>query len=283
MNYQRCKKNKITLIGTLAIVVVVSLFLFFMGKKSENNNPASTKNTADVLKKIHWNKTIKVIITDKTVQLLSDGIPNHKRNAQYVVPKPGIRVPDKNTALIADDPTKAQHYDFVITTTPKFASHITKAPLGSIGLMISGAVLFNPYEGDDKTIAMASNFCLPDANGNNVWFIDACSGHPTPREGMYHYHGLPNCVTSQVDKPEGPSHIIGIALDGFFIYGSNDIHGNKVDVDSLDECNGINSPTPEFPEGIYHYVLPGTQNETSSIRCFKGKVDPNQIMPMPPM
>lgn len=279
MKHQTCAKNKIILIVILAIIGVG---LFFTSKNYANSKTTSM-NTAEILKEIHWNKTIKITIQDKTVQLKSNGIPNHKRNAQYLVPKPGIMVPDKNTAVIADDPTKPQNYNFTITTTPQFAAHTTKAPLGSIGLMISGAVLFNPYEADDHTIAMASNFCLPDANGNKVWFVDACSGHPTPREGMYHYHGLPNCVTSQVDKPKGPSHIIGIALDGLFIYGANDIHGKIIDVTSLDECNGINSPTPEFPNGVYHYVLPGTQDETSSIRCFKGEVDPNQIMPMPPM
>jgi len=261
-------------------MVIIGLF-FIVDSRAENSE--NSENTSAVLKKIHWNKTIKVIITDKTVQLQSNGIPNHKRDAQYAVPKPGIMVPDKNTAMIGDDPTKPQHYDFIITTTPQFSAHTTKAPLGSIGLMISGAVLFNPYEADDHTLAMASNFYLLDAHGKKIWFIDACSGHATPEQGQYHYHALPNCVTSQVDKPKGPSHIIGIALDGFFIYGANDIHGKAISVTSLDECNGINSPTPEFPKGIYHYVLPGTQDETSSIRCFKGVVDAKNIIPMPPM
>lgn len=240
-------------------------------------------NTAQVLKGIHWSKDIKVTITNESVRLQSNGIPNHKRDAQYAVPKPGVQVPNKTTAVIMDDPTKPQDYDFNITTTPKYADHVTEAPLGSIGLMISGAVLFNPYEGDNKTIAMANNFYLEDQNGKKVWFVDSCSGHPTPKEGMYHYHALSNCVSTQVDQFEGPSHIIGIALDGFFIYGSKDIHGKAIDVKTLDECNGIFSPTPEFPEGVYHYVLPGTQDETSSIRCFKGIVDVKEIMPMPPM
>ena len=41
----------------------------------------------------------------------------------------------------------------------------------------------------------------------------------------------------------------------------------------LDSCNGITSPTPEFPKGIYHYVLLSAADSTSSIRCFTGTVD----------
>jgi hypothetical protein len=153
--------------------------------------------------------------------------------------------------------------------------------------MISGAVLYNPYEGDGKTVAMSSNFTITNSAGITASFVDKCAGHPTPgmngTGGAYHYHGLPNCVTSQVDITAGPSHIIGIALDGFLIYGANDIDGKAVPITALDECNGITSPTPEFPNGIYHYVLPGTTDATSSIGCFHGVVDASQIQQMPLM
>ncbi len=181
------------------------------------------------------------------------------------------------------DPTKAQTYSFDIPSSPEYSSEVTKAPLGSIGVMISGAILFNPYEGDGTTVAMSSNFTVTNSDGITASFIDKCAGHPTPNSGAYHYHGQPECVTAKVDKAEGPSHIIGIALDGYLIYGANDINGKVVPSSALDECNGINSPTPEFPNGVYHYVLPGTADATSSIRCFHGKVDSSQIQPMPNM
>ena len=74
----------------------------------------------------------------------------------------------------------------------------------------------------------------------------------------------------------GHSLLIGFALDGFPIYGpvgkkdgkskimkssytgKNDNNGNPLYIEGsgdLDECNGINSITPEYPEGIYHYVM----------------------------
>jgi hypothetical protein len=73
-----------------------------------------------------------------------------------------------------------------------------------------------------------------------------------------------------IDKTGGPSHILGIAFDGFLIYGNKDINGNLVSSSQLDTCNGITSPTPEFPEGIYHYVLTEEKSNRSTINCFSG-------------
>lgn len=276
-------------LALIALGVVVYLVINYISRKQTYTSPVSNVatpsqiNTTSVMKDVKWGDDIKVTFEDGRIRLQANGIPNHKRDAQYAVPNGQVIVPNQDTARIANDPTKAQSYDFKITTTPKLASTVTQAPLGSIGLMISGSVLFNPYEGDNKTVAMSSNFYLTDKNGNKVWFVDSCSGHPTPMQGEYHYHALSNCVTSEVDTDNGPSHITGIAFDGFPIYGNRDINGNKIDVSKLDECNGINSPTPEFPNGIYHYVLPGTTDATSSIRCFKGEVDTSQLVKMPPM
>jgi hypothetical protein len=147
--------------------------------------------------------------------------------------------------------------------------------------MISGAVLYNPFEGDGSTVALSNNFTITK-NGMTASFVDHCSGHPTP-QGGYHYHANSSCVTRQVDTTGEASHIIGLALDGFPIYGAYDSAGKEITSDKLDECNGIFSATPEFPQGIYHYVLPHTTDETSSIRCFHGVVDASQIQKMPPM
>ena len=232
---------------------------------------ASSTDTTDVVKTASWNPTIKISYTDGSINFQPDGIPNHERDAYYAVPNAGVVVPDASTANIIKDPTSAQTYSFDIPSVPVF----------------SGAVLYNPYEGDGTTVAMASNFTITNAAGITASFVDKCAGHPTPgmngTGGAYHYHGLPNCVTTKVDTTTGPSHIIGIALDGYFIYGANDIKGKTVPTSALDECNGITSPTPEYPKGVYHYVLPGTADATSSIGCFHGKVDTSQIQAMPNM
>ena len=245
---------------------------------------ATPAATAAGIKDAKWGKNVTVTYTSTKVRIKANGIPNHPRNAQYAVPNNGVRVPNASTAHIANDPTKANAFDYSLPLKPTWSSKTTATSLGSIGPMISGSVLFNPYEGDGSTVAMASNFSLAGTNGTKVWFVDSCAGHPTPApSGQYHYHGLPSCVTSQVDTTTGPSHIIGIALDGYPIYGQRDIKGKTVALSSLDKCNGINSATPEYPKGTYHYVLPSAATAQSSIRCFHGTVDKSLITPMPNM
>ena len=121
-------------------------------------------------------------------------------------------------------------------------------------------------------MATASNFTVLNDAGEEVAFLDTCNGHPTPM-GTYHYHALPTCITAVVDEDGGPSHILGVAFDGFPIYGDRALDGTQLTADDLDECSGIFSATPEFPDGIYHYVLLDTADSSSSIRCFSGVVD----------
>lgn len=181
------------------------------------------------------------------------------------------------TAYVEADPTHAQNYNFTIPLDPTKSAKPTSASLGA-GVMISGAVLFNPYEGDGKTVAMRDNFTLKNSQGQNVGFLDSCNGHPTPM-GHYHYHALPPCITRAVDKVDGASHLIGVAFDGFPIYGDRTIDGSKIDAIQLDTCNGITSATPEFSNDIYYCVLLSTKDSTSSIRCFSGKSNIRMRMP----
>jgi hypothetical protein len=162
---------------------------------------------------------------------------------------------------------------------PTKAASTTAAGLGAIGLMFSGTALFNPFEAT-STVALGDNASYTFSTGGasyTAYFIDPCNQHTTNGGGggsTWHFHGVPTCWTAVVDGATGPSHIIGIALDGYPIYGGYDSNGNAVSASSLDACNGITSATPEFPGGAYHYVLPvNTTSRQSSINCFTGTVD----------
>ncbi len=273
--------RKKTLVGITALVVaLLNSAVFYVANAAAT--PAVVSTIAAV-KAAKWNPSVKLTYSSKSIIMQPTGIPNHSRDAYYAVPKAGVVVPDATTANIIADPTKAQTYNFTIPTKPKYSSKVTSTSLGSIGVMISGAVLYNPFEGDGKTVAMASNFTVTNSAGITASFVDKCAGHPTPDIGAYHYHGLPNCVTAKVDKVSKASHIIGFALDGFPIYGDRDNKGKQITAKNLDQCNGVISATPEFPKGIYHYVLLGTADARSSIACFHGEVDSSQIQAMPAM
>ena len=274
-------KKKILAISVATVISVgVGLGYFYSSQNVTSNGAISTSNA---IKGADWNPTVKLSFTNNSVTMEPNGIPDHARDAYYAVPVAGVVVPDASTATIVKDPTVAQSYNFSIPTNPEYTSKVTSTSMGSIGVMISGAVLYNPYEGDGKTVAMANNFTITDSKGRTASFVDSCAGHPTPQQGAYHYHGLSSCTTAKVDEAGQASHIIGFALDGFPIYGDRDVNGKQLTYKNLDQCNGIKSPTPEFPQGIYHYVLLPTNDVHSSISCFHGKVDESQMQPMPPM
>lgn len=256
--------------------VIASLLLTAACSNGTTTTPGTatsstgTSNEAG-LQAAKWGSGVTVTFANGVMRYRSNGIPDHARQAEYALPNTGVRVPSATTASAGADPTRVQSYDYSIPLTPTKAASPISTSLGTIGVMISGAALFNPYEGDGSTVAMANNFTVKNASGQDIAFLDACNGHPTPM-GMYHYHALPPCVTATVDTDGGPSHLIGIAFDGFPIYGDRDITGKQLTATDLDQCSGLTSATPEFPKGVYHYVLLKANNSTSSIRCFTGTV-----------
>jgi hypothetical protein len=62
------------------------------------------------------------------------------------------------------------------------------------------------------------------------------------------------------------SGLIGVLLDGFPVYGPDDIGGRTPT--GLDVCNGHTAATEDAPEGIYHYHTTATTPYISG--CFRG-------------
>lgn len=242
----------------------------------ESVGPAA--DTAAAVRGTGWGKNVTITAGASTFRFRSNGMPNHALQTQYVMPDDASPcIPHPTTKCTHIEPTamavQANSQDFTIPTAPQKVTQTFSLPFGPMGVLISGAPVYNPFEGDGVTVAMNANFTLTDAQGQQVAFMDACNGHPSPHPAaQYHYHGLPACVTAQVDQPMGPSHIIGYAFDGFPIYGDRDSSGAPIKPEALDACNGIESPTPEFPAGIYHYVLLDVPTVQSTIRCLHGKL-----------
>jgi hypothetical protein len=170
---------------------------------------------------------------------------------------------------------------FRIPLNPTNNATATDTALGTVGVAVNGMPIYNPFEDANQTAATGRIF-------------SGCCGHPQ-LTGVYHYHKYPTCLRflkgdvwqSEKEKCDeldglissgGHSPLIGFALDGWPVYGpvgwkdtnrvskllkssytgANDTYGNPSYVAAsgdLDECNGLVSPTPEYPEGIYHYVM----------------------------
>jgi hypothetical protein len=248
--------------------------------------PSTSNPYAAVYKNVPWGSTVTVSFPSAcSMTLTTTGEPDYTPNAYYLAPTSGRETPVAYTAATHMPLAVISYEDDIrpslrgqsvtLNTCPTKASSTTPTNLGAIGYLISGTAMFNPFEANGATPAVADNasYTFTDTTGakQTAWFLDACGSHSN---GMtWHAHANPDCVTTQVDTADGPSHIIGIALDGYPIYGGRDIDGNIIPVSALDACNGITSPTPEFPSGAYHYVLPiGVTSKQASINCYTGEV-----------
>lgn len=235
---------------------------------------------------VSWGSTVTVTYPGSCeMTIKTTGKPDYTPNPYYLAPAVGSDTVVAHTAM-TDTPLTLIAYATVIapalqgtTVTlndcPAKATTTTAASGGAIGFLISGTAMFNPFEMDATTPAVADNasYTFTDGTGTQqtAYFLDQCDSHSSGT--TWHAHGNPNCITSQVDTSSGPSHILGIALDGFPIYGGHDINGNVITVSQLDACNGITSATPEFPAGAYHYVLPiGVTSKFASLNCYSGTV-----------
>ncbi|XP_071495859.1 uncharacterized protein [Diadema antillarum] len=177
----------------------------------------------------------------------------------YVVEANGIPDHEAGPYPNSEDPSEIieQTYVYYILKTPTPAPEDEKEelPMGTIALTLNGVPLFNPYT------AIGT-----DAVENEIF--DDCDGHPTPEHGAYHYHSRPKCVFT---LEEGvPSGIVGVALDGYPIYGNNDENGNELMTADLDACHG------RTVDGSYRYHI--TADFPYILGCFHGVVDERNLM-----
>lgn len=176
-----------------------------------------------------------VAISHDTRHLIvhSQGYPNHPT---AVFPNSG----NPNSIRV-------QKFTFRFPLEPKLADHITRAPMGPIGMALNGVVFFNPFEMEGMNAVEGYS---------EVW-LDSCCGHPQ-QTGVYHYHKYPSCVKSPFpDDGKRHSPIVGFAFDGFPVYGpyeesgimAKDLKGER----ALDVCNGHKDDT----RGYHYHVTPG--------------------------
>jgi len=261
-----------------------------------SSSPATTTTTAAgttsvypaAYKSAAWASTVTVSYPSTcSLSLTATGAPN-SHDAYYLGPVTGGATVVATTPIghlqlgvmsYASLSLRPSNVTLSICPTP--ATSTTATTSGAIGFLLTGVALFNSYEATG-TPALADNvsYTFKDSNGilQTASFLDSCASHSAPGMGAnalatWHAHGLPTCVTSLVDTATGPSHLIGFALDGYPIYGGRDASGGIIPLSQLDTCNGITSPTPEFPAGAYHYVLPvGITGAQASLPCYHGTV-----------
>lgn len=230
-------------------------------------------NTLRQVVEAAWAPDVTVSADGDEFRFESDGLPNHEFPDRYA--QPGLngygaplewRTPSEEIIVA---PVVETIVDQTITVRPALANESTPAPDGVIGVLISGAQIINH----------ADPITWEELNSFDTGFVDECNGHPAALDGVtevvgdYHYHAVPRCSTDAVDIEGQHSSIIGIMIDGFPVYGSKDVDGETVSQFDLDACSGHFGPTPEFPDGIYHYHFVD-QIQQVPFPCLVGVIDP---------
>ena len=267
------------------------------GAVAATPRPDTAHSLASGYQQAAWSPDMSVTFPSAcTMTVWPSARPSHAVDGYYLTPlatgkKPGS-ASSNNVTKLSGLPLEVTPFQGPGAQVPmQFNICPSKSPVstavnaGAIGVLISGSVLFGAAEiagHRATTLKDNASYAFKGRAGKTITahFIDRCNGHPTPTYAgnSYHYHGLSSCVTALVDHENGPSHLIGVALDGFPIYGDKDMNGQTIAPASLDACNGITSPTPEFPQGVYHYVLPsGVKEHNASPRCYSGDISRKEL------
>lgn len=145
-----------------------------------------------------------------------------------------------------------------VPTSPSLANSTTNTSLGSIGIAVSGAAIYNDQEGNGP---------LEGAAGS----LDYTGAHIGP--SAYHYHLEPLAFTNDDEE------LVGIISDGFFIYGRKCNSTGTYPTD-LDISGGHTSTTQHTTTDEYHYhIINDLYSTTGRYLVFAGPYQgtPNAI------
>jgi len=186
----------------------------------------------------HFTDDVTVTLDGDEIVLVTTGVPNHgspyfaagtDQYEAYNGTNPNFR--------LNPNQIRAAERTYRIPLNPQEASTKSATPLGPIGISVNGVPIYNQYAGPDQPLT------------REIDSFDQYNGHPQ-NFGEYHYHIEPLYITAT----RGRDALIGFLLDGFPVYGPEE-DGRTVTNADLDEYHGHFGPTPDYPNGIYHYHI----------------------------
>ena len=199
---------------------------------------------------VAWKSVRRIVVTGAKRSVTGNGLPSHRTGVFPVATTDDAYAIDRNPNSIA-----AQSGADSLLAAPVAAAKPSCIGGGPIGVMLTGAVLFNALDAEGR-----------DAPAHEV--LDRCGGHPE-RSGAYHYHSLSPCLAVGTATTEH-SPLVGYALDGFDIYGPRGDGGKLLSTADLDACHGTTDTISWNGKQvrIYHCVL--TADYPYSRGCYRG-------------
>ncbi len=243
--------------------------------------------------------SVSITMNETHITIMTNGLPDHDFESTLACSQ-------------GNDCTAAQNYEWTIPRSPANdttgghdatncpeanGDYECAAALGEVAIAINGVPFYGPEDGPGGD-AVASQHGAYEEDRQPIE-LGVCHAH-NGRGGTFHYHADANCLhwhpaegetimdydistpSAVAQNTANGSHsaVIGVAMDGYPIYGfwGYDDAMNVVEMKSsyrlkdgetgyngiddyvyvdglghLDVCNGHFGPTPEFPDGIYHY------------------------------
>ena len=229
-----------------------SLSIYFLGflmvafvscqKNDTTTNTISnnTENSDDVPSVFdNFSPDVNIYVEGDYVILESQNLPDHK-SPYYGTGHTNYEAYNGTNPDWHQNPNFIQEQSMVyrIPLNPTEASNKQNTNLGAIGISVNGVAIFNQYAGPNNQPLT-----------NEINSFDQYNGHPQ-NTGVYHYHIEP----LHLSNTKGRDALVGFLLDGFPVYGPVE-NGQEISNSDLDEYHGHFGPTPDYPEGIYHYHI----------------------------
>jgi YHYH protein len=188
-----------------------------------------------------------VNVAGATRTISTNDLPNHNTGTFPIAVTDPAYAYDRNPGSIAQNALT-----YSVPRMPTVNASPTCLGLGPIGVMLTGAALFNGL----------------DAQGHDAVeheSQDSCHGHPA--RSLYHYHDVTTCIA---DPGNGHSTLLGYARDGFGIYGNRGETGAALTDTDLDVCHGHTHALlwDGIMVTIYHYHA--TKEYPYTLGCYRG-------------
>ena len=199
---------------------------------------------------VSWMSNLVIELVNGIRHVTGNGLPNHHTGTFPVESGSAAYQYDKNPNNIL-----ARVIDFNLNGNPQPAQTPNCLPAGgSIGVMLSGAALYNAADADIRD--------------GVAWEIqDSCQGHPQAA-GQYHYHNVSSCVEQVVPGEHSP--LVGYIADGFGIYGKQGEGGIELTNADLDECHGHVHDLTINGAVVRQYHYHATEAFPYAVGCYKG-------------
>ncbi len=243
--------------------------------------------------------SVSITMNETQITITTNGLPDHDFESTLACSQ-------------GNDCTRAQNYEWTIPRSPvndttgghdstncpeANGDYECAAERGEVAFAVNGVPFYGPEDGPGGD-AVASQHGAYEEDRQPI-VLGVCHAH-NGQGGTFHYHADANCLHWHPEEGEtmfdydtstpsavaqntangSHSAVIGVAMDGYPIYGlwGYDDQMNIVEMKSsyklkegetgyngiddyvyveglghLDVCNGHFGPTPEFPDGIFHY------------------------------